>query len=399
MKLGAHDLVWVMGLVHALRLIPVIIAFRAIPLLCGLAFQPRPQLGHATRVVVSFALCAVLAAREIGASFLLLATAGYLYFFVLTFSLAKHETSREVDPMRPDTAQRTLFGRFIVFVLLLVLYVVVPATMFSAGSDLQLALMAWGWDRSLAAYSYIRRPRAATASIGAAFFFLFVNPELVFPGHAKVCPPRFVLGAARALWGAFLLAAVVVLPPWLERATSMTSVRALTAIGLQGSSAVVWLYAAHSGLAHLQLGLLRLLGFAVPERYRYPLFAASPREFWTRWNIYMASWVRVYLYLPIARRLTENGYEPGSVAALAGVLAFAGVGVLHAAYSLAQGSGWGLRSLGCFLTWGVLFVLFDAYERRVKARDATPRRRLHRICVRAFVAVATVFGARAIVAF
>src|ERR1700730_9647811 len=60
------------------------------------------------------------------------------------------------------------------------------------------------------------------------------------------------------------------------------------------------LYFAHSGLSSIQIGLIRLLRYQIPERYNYPFLAKSPQEFWRRWNIWLASWAKRYLFFPTA---------------------------------------------------------------------------------------------------
>ena len=58
-----------------------------------------------------------------------------------------------------------------------------------------------------------------------------------------------------------------------------------------GAEAFLVLYAAHSALAHIQIGLCSLVGYRAPERYLYPIAAVSPREFWERWNVYVTTWL------------------------------------------------------------------------------------------------------------
>jgi alginate O-acetyltransferase complex protein AlgI len=62
------------------------------------------------------------------------------------------------------------------------------------------------------------------------------------------------------------------------------------------------LYFQFSGYADIAIGLGRMLGFRYPENFRRPYTADSVREFWRRWNITLITWLRDYLYLPIAGR-------------------------------------------------------------------------------------------------
>jgi D-alanyl-lipoteichoic acid acyltransferase DltB (MBOAT superfamily) len=60
-------------------------------------------------------------------------------------------------------------------------------------------------------------------------------------------------------------------------------------------------YLSHSGVASLQIGLLRALGHVVPERYEYPFLATGPRDFWRRWNRYFGLWLERYVFRPTLR--------------------------------------------------------------------------------------------------
>ena len=42
------------------------------------------------------------------------------------------------------------------------------------------------------------------------------------------------------------------------------------------------------------------MGIRLPENFYFPYFATSPKEFWKRWHISLSSWIRDYLYLPLA---------------------------------------------------------------------------------------------------
>lgn len=69
-----------------------------------------------------------------------------------------------------------------------------------------------------------------------------------------------------------------------------------------------WLYAVactleiyfdFSGYSDMAIGLGLVLGFHLPENFRYPLIAGSVTEFWRRWHITLGSWFRDYVYIPL----------------------------------------------------------------------------------------------------
>ena len=56
------------------------------------------------------------------------------------------------------------------------------------------------------------------------------------------------------------------------------------------------------GYADMAVGLGGLLGFSLPENFRFPYRSGSLREFWGRWNITLGQWFSRYLYAPLAGR-------------------------------------------------------------------------------------------------
>ena len=60
------------------------------------------------------------------------------------------------------------------------------------------------------------------------------------------------------------------------------------------------IYFDFSAYSHIALGSARLMGIQFPENFNFPYFAGSPRDFWRRWHISLSSWIRDYLYFPLA---------------------------------------------------------------------------------------------------
>jgi alginate O-acetyltransferase complex protein AlgI len=103
-------------------------------------------------------------------------------------------------------------------------------------------------------------------------------------------------------------------------------------------------YFLFGGYADMAIGLGRMFGFRYPENFRRPYTADSVREFWRRWNVTLITWLRDYLYLPIAGqdRPTPRLY----VNIVAG---FCLVGLWHGAGLMAP-------------VWGVYFGSLLAFE-------------------------------------
>lgn len=59
------------------------------------------------------------------------------------------------------------------------------------------------------------------------------------------------------------------------------------------------IYADFAGYSDIAIGSARLLGFELPENFRHPYLAHSPRDFWRRWHITLSTWLRDYVYIPL----------------------------------------------------------------------------------------------------
>ena len=59
------------------------------------------------------------------------------------------------------------------------------------------------------------------------------------------------------------------------------------------------IYGDFSGYSDIAIGTARMLGFDFPCNFRFPYFATSFSDFWTRWHISLSSWLRDYLYIPL----------------------------------------------------------------------------------------------------
>lgn len=60
-----------------------------------------------------------------------------------------------------------------------------------------------------------------------------------------------------------------------------------------------WLYFDFSGYTDMAIGLGKIMGLSLPENFRYPYTALSPKDFWRRWHISLSAWFRDYVYIPL----------------------------------------------------------------------------------------------------
>ncbi|UCH97673.1 MAG: MBOAT family protein [Candidatus Aminicenantes bacterium] len=60
------------------------------------------------------------------------------------------------------------------------------------------------------------------------------------------------------------------------------------------------IYCDFSGYSDIAIGISRILGFKSMDNFDFPCFSKSMTQFWNRWHISLSTWLRDYLFLPIA---------------------------------------------------------------------------------------------------
>lgn len=112
---------------------------------------------------------------------------------------------------------------------------------------------------------------------------------------------------------------------------------------------VVQIYCDFSGYTDIARGVAKLMGFNLSKNFRTPFYAASPSEYWTRWHISLSSWVKDYVYLPLALHYLRRGdrkideYKPH-------IYSMALMGLWH-------GAAWNFVLWGLY--HGTMLVLWD----------------------------------------
>jgi len=112
------------------------------------------------------------------------------------------------------------------------------------------------------------------------------------------------------------------------------------------------IYADFSGYTDIALGSAQIFGIRLTGNFRQPYLATSVKDFWNRWHITFSTWLRDYLFLPLAfffsKRMKKDRYlflkTENWIYFFAIMITFAICGIWH-------GEGWH------FLAWGVLFGL------------------------------------------
>ena len=201
-----------------------------------------------------------------------------------------------------------------------------------------------------------RREAAPPASpVGAAVYLLFfplaiagpivryraISPQLA---NRRVGMAAFAFGVRRFTIG---LVKVRLIAQTVGAVADVAF--ALPARDLSAASAwlgvacfTVQVYFDLSGYADMAIGLGRMLGFRLPENFKWPYGADTLTEFWRRWNMSLFAWFRAYLALPL------EDSRRGRTGTRNLLTLFLLVGLWH-------GPGWGALAWGCY--HGALLIL------------------------------------------
>ncbi len=186
---------------------------------------------------------------------------------------------------------------------------------------------------------------------------------------------EFALGLRRLIFGLFLK---VVFADHIAPQVDVGFAQPLANMGALDVWTLAFLfgfqiYFDFSAYSHIAIGCARMMGIALPENFDNPYFSTSPRDFWKRWHISLSSWIRDYLYLPLAgQRVADDRSTGGLAPALeasdrdqrtrALFLTWAIMGLWH-------GASW------TFVLWGLYHATFVYAQRRVAplTRNLSPR--------------------------
>ena len=164
----------------------------------------------------------------------------------------------------------------------------------------------------------------------------------------------FEQGFGRILLGLFKKIVIadsigVVADPMFNSPEAFTSLNTLIIVVLYAFQ----VYGDFSGYCDIAIGSAKMMGFELPENFRYPYFATSPSDFWHRWHISLSTWLRDYVYIPLggSRNGRSNTYRNLAITMLLG-------GLWH-------GASWH------FVIWGGIHGLYLIVHRIVSRKDAS----------------------------
>jgi alginate O-acetyltransferase complex protein AlgI len=130
------------------------------------------------------------------------------------------------------------------------------------------------------------------------------------------------------------------------------------------------IYADFSGYTDIAVGSAKLFGFNLTNNFKRPYLATSIKDFWDRWHITFSTWLRDYIFLPIAyfltNRMKKQKYLYIStekwIYLVAIMITFAICGIWH-------GVGW------TYLFWGILFGIYLTFSNWTKNLHKKIRKR------------------------
>ena len=131
------------------------------------------------------------------------------------------------------------------------------------------------------------------------------------------------------------------------------------------------IYFDFSAYSHIAIGAARLMGIVFPENFNFPYHAVSPRVFWRRWHISLSSWIRDYVYLPMAGVKVHDRMSTGGI----GIDGTGQAGARNAMFALF--ATWAIMGLWhgaawTFVIWGVWHASMVAGHRLITARWTVP---------------------------
>jgi alginate O-acetyltransferase complex protein AlgI len=114
-----------------------------------------------------------------------------------------------------------------------------------------------------------------------------------------------------------------------------------------------------SAYSDMAIGLARMLGFKIKENFNNPYVSVGITEFWKRWHITLCSWLRDYLFLPVAFALSKRMPADRYFGAKTDHILYTAASIVTMAIAgFWHGAGW------TFVLWGLYHGVIMALERR-----------------------------------
>ncbi len=133
------------------------------------------------------------------------------------------------------------------------------------------------------------------------------------------------------------------------------------------------IYADFSGYSDIARGSARLMGFELTTNFRAPYFARNVQDYWNRWHISLTTWIRDYIYYPLAvHRRWGKLLGAGGLAIVSMLI----MGFWH-------GSDWMFVAWGAY--HGVLLAIYaklrPVLHRRTSFESTIGKHAWHAVCI------------------
>ncbi len=131
------------------------------------------------------------------------------------------------------------------------------------------------------------------------------------------------------------------------------------------------IYADFSGYTDIAMGSAKLFGFDLTNNFRRPYLSTSIKEFWERWHITFSTWLRDYIFLPLAYSFSHGLKKQKYLFIDTDKLIYsASILITFLICGMWHGVGW------TFLIWGGLFGVYLTVSNLTKSLQRDFRKRL-----------------------
>ena len=192
-----------------------------------------------------------------------------------------------------------------------------------------------------------------------------MRPDILIPQLANPAPfsaQKVREGIERILAGLFLKVVLAdSIAPFVDEGFAnnllqMSAFDAWTLAFLFGFQ----IYFDFAGYSSIAIGSAMLMNIYVPENFRFPYVATSPREFWKRWHISLSTWIRDYVYIPLIGRYRAPGEGAWDTLSEPGEKAPDTPDVSEARRTRALFTTWAIMGLWHGANW--TFVVWELYH-------------------------------------
>ncbi|MCK9423296.1 MAG: hypothetical protein M0Q38_11925 [Bacteroidales bacterium] len=112
-----------------------------------------------------------------------------------------------------------------------------------------------------------------------------------------------------------------------------------------------------SGYTDMAIGIGRMLGFRFAENFNFPYFAKNIQGFWQRWHITLSTWLRDYIFLPLAYFISKNLIKERYILMRTDrIIYFFAILITFFICGFWHGAGW------TFIIWGLYYAVFLILE-------------------------------------